>query len=433
MSDPVRLSFLQACGGSGPLSISVQPPDQPATAPQEFWQPSLLIGRHERADLRLGDPAVSQRHAYLQLIAGRLLCIDLESRTGTLHRGERVSFTWLDPRDTIQIGPYRLDIRLGAPGAGASRGPGAPAREAPIGFGQWKSSLRPADVEVLRDGQATMLWPMSQMIALVGGSSLCHLRLMGKRVTRFAFSLVRTPLGVWMVDLGSSNGVRINDDQQALALLAEGDQIPIGPYQLVMRYGDRPDRAGSRPAATTLAPVRRPPAPAQAVPTRNWAELTPASPSNPSVEQLLPAVHRLLEQVVQVQHQMSEQLPQAITLITQAFGALQRDQLAVVRDELAEIRRLNQEIVALRTSGPAAAARPGQGDPVTAATPADAAPTRAPERQGSPAPEPELPYLPEPPRFAPQQVSSYVNEQLARVERERRSRWRKLLRAMLSQ
>ncbi len=431
MSHRVLASFLHACGGSGPLEIVVDRSGAEAVAPLRMDQPCLRIGRHPRSDLRLDDPAVSQRHAYLQLIAGRLLCIDLESRTGTLHRGEPVSFTWLDPLDTLQIGPYRLTVRSPAP---SEIEPG-------------RAALRAADLEIEREGRAPSRWPMPQIIALVGSSSLCHLRLTGERATRFAFSLVRTPVGVWMVDLGSSSGVLVNGQQQPIAQLGEGDQIPVGPYRLVMRYGrDRQapasPRAESRPVSVSPPTPVTTPATVRHRPPRTVSSLTAASPAP---EELLPAVHGLLERVVQVQQQMSEQLPQAIAMITQAFGALQRDQMDVVRQELAEIRRLNQEILTLRSADRAPEAAPASraAAPAPRLTPPrpDPDPRLAedvpgepsgPERPDAAAPGAEPAPLSPPPRFDPHVVGDFVGERLARVERERRSRWRKLLRAMLS-
>jgi pSer/pThr/pTyr-binding forkhead associated (FHA) protein len=54
----------------------------PEPAQWELRQPFALIGRSAQAGLLLDDPSVSQRHAYLQVVGGRIFCLDLNSRTG---------------------------------------------------------------------------------------------------------------------------------------------------------------------------------------------------------------------------------------------------------------------------------------------------------------------------------------------------------------
>src|SRR5262245_26155864 len=66
--------FLRACGAAGPLRLSVESPAGEEVIRGEFDQPFLLIGREEWADLPLANSAVSRRHAFLQVIDGRLFC-----------------------------------------------------------------------------------------------------------------------------------------------------------------------------------------------------------------------------------------------------------------------------------------------------------------------------------------------------------------------
>ena len=69
--------FLQACGAAGPLRLGVEYTAGREALSREFEQPFLLVGREAAADLPLNDPAVSRRHAYLQVIAGHLFCLDV--------------------------------------------------------------------------------------------------------------------------------------------------------------------------------------------------------------------------------------------------------------------------------------------------------------------------------------------------------------------
>src|SRR6516165_9409557 len=82
MSESPLELFRRACGLSKPLSLECEPLGQPDVDPAQycFDGPFVLIGRDPRSDLVLNDPQVSRRHAFFQAIAGRVFCIDLESR-----------------------------------------------------------------------------------------------------------------------------------------------------------------------------------------------------------------------------------------------------------------------------------------------------------------------------------------------------------------
>src|SRR5436305_14464277 len=81
MSASPREEFSTDCGLAGPLELDV------ATAGLPGWrctfaQPWVVIGREQGATLPLDDAAVSRRHAYLQVLDGRLFAVDLGGRTG---------------------------------------------------------------------------------------------------------------------------------------------------------------------------------------------------------------------------------------------------------------------------------------------------------------------------------------------------------------
>src|SRR5271170_4935853 len=76
----------------------------------EFRQPFAVIGRCPRADISLRSSKLSFRHAYLQVLDQRVLCVDLKSKTGVSWAGERRSCGWLSASNPVRIGPY--DLRL---------------------------------------------------------------------------------------------------------------------------------------------------------------------------------------------------------------------------------------------------------------------------------------------------------------------------------
>src|SRR3954453_23166586 len=71
MSPPLEETFSGDCGIRTPLALDVTAPGQDRQR-QLFAPPCVLVGRHPAATLRLDDPAVSRRHAYLQVLGGRV-------------------------------------------------------------------------------------------------------------------------------------------------------------------------------------------------------------------------------------------------------------------------------------------------------------------------------------------------------------------------
>lgn len=146
-----------------------------------------------------------------------------------------------------------------------------------------------------------------------------------------------------------------------------------------------------------------------------------------------------------MQQQLNEQLPQFMAMLAQMFGALHRDQMTTIRDQFEQIRQLKEEIHRLRAAPPrhlpnAGASSPGSDrfgpgaslpspDAATPLAPPSAHALERPVNAGPAAPASDAPVYP---RLSPMEVQALAGVRLAEFERDRRSRWRKLLRVMMS-
>lgn len=71
----------------------------------------LLVGRSEDAQLRIVDPLVSRRHAFVRLESTRLIVEDLDSRDGVRVNGQRIDGpTAIGHRDRIAICGHELVV-----------------------------------------------------------------------------------------------------------------------------------------------------------------------------------------------------------------------------------------------------------------------------------------------------------------------------------
>ena len=76
---------------------------------------------------------------------------------------------------------------------------------------------------------------------MVGSSDECQLVLNDESVSRQHAALVPTPLGVWVVDLMTREGVHVNGEPVRWAWLADGDSLRIGRLAFTLRYEIPPD------------------------------------------------------------------------------------------------------------------------------------------------------------------------------------------------
>src|SRR5262249_2140812 len=87
VSDPLIARFADACGATGPLHLRVDLADGGVLAEGSVAQPFTLVGRDDACDVTLSDPEVNLRHAWLQVLGGRVFAVDLGSHSGLVWSG----------------------------------------------------------------------------------------------------------------------------------------------------------------------------------------------------------------------------------------------------------------------------------------------------------------------------------------------------------
>lgn len=445
--------FLDACGATGPLLLDLATRGGPEIERRAFGRPFLLVGCHPDTDLPLDHGQVSRRHAYLQMVGGRLFCIDLESRAGTLLPGGNMGTGWVDRSAAFRIGPVTLRLRGGdLEGTRSAREP------SPLSSSYARRNPLPdAVLEISGEGLGRTSWPIGHALVLIGSSPLCKVRLLDPGAEPFSCSLIRTPAGVWMVDLLATAGVLVNGTRRRWARLDEGDELRVGPYTLrlgcdgVPPSSGPPARRAACPAEGGVAWLSPEPAPGPPGDLALYAARTliagvPA-PAPPRAEGSVPVdLLSRLERVERLQERMCGQFQDAMMMISQMLGTMHRDHVTVVRDELEQIRRLTEEIHALRVAPPLAGPAPSTGDPVARPMASPASASRAPA-DGSSTPGPSgdggnvaqsdglrPPLDPEEGRARrdPLDFHAIADERLAAYEHERRRHWRKILRVMMN-
>jgi pSer/pThr/pTyr-binding forkhead associated (FHA) protein len=329
MGDDARATFSGACGLGGPLLVRIEGSGAVAAAPLEFHKPHLIIGRDESVDVVLEGAEVSRRHAYLQVFDDRLFCVDLGSRTGVRWGDDPRPVGWVEPGQGIGIGPYRLRFEGVAPGTG---------EHPPISRSFAWSPVPDVRIEFNGPGSSSALepWQISRALVLVGRSAVCRLRLEGGEIASIHAAIVRTPSGVWVVDLLGPGGVTVGGASVRACRLEDGDKVGVGGHRFWVRVGSaaRPT-SGKGLARWSTGRVVRTTSARLAPPRGPDAAVTPAA--GPEVASLLAEFDRMHQRT-------SEQFQQAILMMFK----MHQDQMAVIRDELSRIDRLEEELRSLQ-------------------------------------------------------------------------------------
>ena len=401
MTDREMRLFREACGSPGPIVLGVEEPGTSGVSWRVFDQPFLVVGRDPGADLFLNDGGVSRRHAYLQVVAGRLFGVDLKSRTGTRWGDEPGLWGWVRPDPGIRVGPFRLRPGDDGPGEEPAREADAPPLPVPVSRSFVQPELAEASLEILGGPAGASRWRISRSLVLIGSSRACKVRLPG--VADVHASIVRTPSGLFAVDLMGRGGVCVNGVGARCVRIADKDEISIGGHRIRVRLGG-------------FEGVGGPP------------EILAGAVTNDLAASL---VRSMFDEFARAQHQMTDRLEESIMVVLRAFAGSDAGQVALIREELARLREPSREPRAIgsRAEGkgliaigpnaiPAASSSRLAPTPLAATT--EGVGGRASRRDPGPADEAD-----------PSDLHGRIIGRIAEIHDEREGRWQRLLKAFL--
>jgi pSer/pThr/pTyr-binding forkhead associated (FHA) protein len=421
MNQPRDELFMAGCGVFGSWTLRISRPEH-RDEERTFTAPYVLVGSAEDNSLCLPSRQVSQRHAYLQALPGGVFCVDLDSRTGIGFGGQACHSGWMRPGRPLELGPYTLAL-VPTPQVGWLTPP-TWGHENPLAYHASDSaSFVPVVAEVSVSGETRVRWRMNRLLVVVGRSPRCRVYIRDPFLSRFHCSVVRTPMGLWVVDLLSREGTRLHGVPIRCERLREGDEVRLGKYGLRFSF---PPNASAADAplddAETIDPGR--PAPRRA-PVTALVESQPA-PTAPAV---LPdragpdgaLMMAMANQLNKMQQEMFDQFQERLLTATRLFASLHKEQTDVVREELERLGGIAEELRALQAD----LARRGAANPSSGNRPA---PLPSPAA-GSPPPATKPVPLPAPPPTSPpeEEVHTWLNQRISALQEEQESRWHKLL------
>jgi pSer/pThr/pTyr-binding forkhead associated (FHA) protein len=439
-------SFLNACGIKDSLRLVVEGPEAKGGDSRWFAQPFVVIGRDSRADMLLDDPQVSRRHVYLQAVGGWLFWVDLESRTGTRTEAGPQKSGWLTGSGFLGIGPYAIRRRAAAtePAESALGEPPWDLPSAALAYS--REPLPEVALEFLNGPSKSTVWPMHRVMSMIGSAKSCKFRLTDRSVSAIHASLLRTPAGLWVVDLRGGHSISVNGVPMRSSELVDGDVLNVGRYQIRIRCRYRgqepaagapdasqgvpaggiawqigrgsghlgfplPDRAAG--AIVSLAASGTPQGPvSSALPSPVSRLESVASGAALAARMAQPEISEsalvpLVNQFGMMQQQMFDQFQQAMGMLVQMFGTMHREQMEVIREELDRLHQLSKELQELKDELAKPSRQPvtPSGEPAAGASAVVPLPSpatvAAPGLRAANAPGPRTPITPAPGRMPP--------------------------------
>ncbi|MFO0887985.1 MAG: FHA domain-containing protein [Isosphaeraceae bacterium] len=384
-----------------------------------------MVGRDQRADIILDHKLVSRKHAYIQIIDDDLFWMDLDSRSGTWSDGRSQKSGWLTGGKAVRIAQFEIQRFAGRGATPRDAGASPSPRVSPfLARSYGGQSLPEVALEFLNGPSRATCWPMNRVMSLVGSAEGNKFRLADPSVSPFHCSLLRTSIGLWVVDLLGSDGIAVNDVAVRFAMLADGDVLRVGRYRVRVqsRFAPLALESGRRPQGRRLPqadgralaigfdrPVKSEPgsppdapdpaAPAHVLdlsssgtpPASRFGDISEIGGPSSDLDELNPlenleiptsVLMPFVNQFGSMQQQMMDQFQNAITMLVNMFGSLHQDQMRVIQEELNQLRDLTSEVSALKQEiRERSHARPGPRSASRLADPREGTETHAPRRR----------------------------------------------------
>ena len=198
-----------------------------------FDHGSYLIGRQENCDIVLPSSSVSRRHANLFVKDGRCYIEDLNSANGVTVDGQRVvKQRHLGTASQVRIGNYYLYLEFQASEGAEDQN----VRETLF------ISDSPDHNKLVRinDEFAGEEFSLSEVENTIGRTDDNFILLSDPSISREHAVITHEGEGYRLVELGSSNGTRVNGEEVIDSVdLSPGDLVEFGSVEFVFARGDQ--------------------------------------------------------------------------------------------------------------------------------------------------------------------------------------------------
>lgn len=221
--------------------------DEGKTTVVPLIRDEITIGRKEGNTIRLTEKNVSRRHARLLRTTGPDPCViveDLDSYNGIKLNGDKVTGRCtMRPGDLIQIGDYSLALKTDQPAEERQTRPAPAVGDAKTQVAEMPTTVTSMPDEQLGPNERARLVAVSSNLAgeefivdrrevIMGRTDENDVVVNHRSISRNHAKIVARNGTFTIIDLASSNGVRVNGDDFGTTALVNGDIIELGNVKL---------------------------------------------------------------------------------------------------------------------------------------------------------------------------------------------------------
>jgi pSer/pThr/pTyr-binding forkhead associated (FHA) protein len=317
-----------------------------------------VIGRAEDADIVLNDRAVSARHAYLHLDHRGVYAIDLVTRTSTRINGTSRMVGWIRPGDWLDIAGYRVELlRIRINGVVVE----PPTCDDDLLADRRDETLVRVILEPRRPHDSP--WELSSELMFLGWSASCGIQVKDTSVARTHCALVRTPTGLYLVDLCGRQTWVEDQPVRGAAPVLDGDLITLGSSQFSARVepparpvAHLPQIVPRAEAAALLARLENPDVDDAFLrpPGQSLATIQPQPPTLPFDTAIVPAEVQgallawMMGTIQGSQGEVIRRQGEFQLAITQVLRQIQQDNATLLNAHLQRIESIDHELAAIR-------------------------------------------------------------------------------------
>jgi pSer/pThr/pTyr-binding forkhead associated (FHA) protein len=263
--------YIEPLGPNVPWGLLIEiGPHQSVEPPRRLTRQHILIGRAQGCDIPVEDERASRYHVIISWENGHAVVRDNNSTNGTLLNGQKLfSARPMSHADIIGVGNVNMQF-LYSPESGLIENEAQPTEHFAIqGIPKPPEIGSKGLITTIHGPEAGRQWPVSGTLLTIGRGGDNYIVLPHASVSRHHAQLLVQPSGIYVQDIGSSNGTSVNGEQLvAPRLLRDGDRIQIGDVLLVVAFSSdafsaqansQRMRGGPSPEHTMPQPAMPPP------------------------------------------------------------------------------------------------------------------------------------------------------------------------------
>jgi predicted component of type VI protein secretion system len=204
------------------LVITVEGPDGRRRV--EVDKPFARLGSHKSSEVLIPDEQTSRQKFYFHATDDGVFCVSLSRSKSTVDQ----SRGWLDPNHTIKMGPYRISARLAEPAKAQLPSKTRPDLEAR----ETAAEARPLLAMSIK-GKEVDQREVKRRLTILGRRVPSTLIITSHSVSSTHCVLYWNSGVLWVVDLFSLNGTRLNGRKVDAAEFPPGDILEVGRAELL--------------------------------------------------------------------------------------------------------------------------------------------------------------------------------------------------------